>query len=193
MRELKYSNSAQWPARRRFALLCDPNYHERGLGNDTAPDAIPIGSGEEVWNRSMATYDLGFEINAKDLPRDRIRFTVKGRYLNELVRVGSEASRDPIQLLLACHRVDKNGGIVRDRLDKKWILTLRTHPECKLLNVSSEDVELCPSWCSGCGQEITMVAYVCQACDINTEMCASCYRLDRSHRNHQVRMVDMDV
>ncbi|KAF7539906.1 hypothetical protein G7054_g1756 [Neopestalotiopsis clavispora] len=133
VRELKYSNSAQWPARRRFALLCDPNYHERGLGNDTAPDAIPIGSGAEVWNRSMTTYDLGFEINAKDLPRDKIRFTVKGY---------------------------KNGGIVRDRLDKKWILTLRTHPECKLLNVSSEDVELCPSWCSGCGQEITMVAYI---------------------------------
>ncbi|KAI0385651.1 hypothetical protein F5Y04DRAFT_154080 [Hypomontagnella monticulosa] len=129
----------------KFALVCDPTYMAtRGPCDEDAPsEAIHIGCTDEVLSGPLATYDLGWDVLASELPPGDIKFGVHGADIDRLLEnpeCPDMASRDQIIILLSCSSVDQSGEEVSDHpCNKLWRLILQTDPASKFLVVDSAE------------------------------------------------------
>ncbi|KAJ8129064.1 hypothetical protein O1611_g4570 [Lasiodiplodia mahajangana] len=130
------------PGRVIFRLVCDPS-------NDKRPDAlryktkgktrcfrpIRIGSPHRVLNGPLSVYDLGFEVDGREVPPGRIMFVLFSRQANRL----ATSERTPVvKNELLPNQIDDQSNKLKNALDKRWELTLVTDPASKLLTVDCD-------------------------------------------------------
>lgn len=184
----------------RFALVCDPKYCDQILGEgidaaeEPALPSICVNEPKEILTGPHWTYDLGWAINADELPSGDVTFTIGGSFIERLAAgtpdiTGTYAVASKLDFTLSCFKVHENSP-VRDPLDKKWHLALRTDPSSGYLIV--QDIRQLPFWCSCCKEEIRGMARVCKDCK-EYSVCRVCFMRHRHRAGHVIESVDVDV
>lgn len=169
----------------RFTLVCDPN-PEPDPEDPYMPRQINIGHEDEVLIGPPSTYDLGWEIDAAELPPRKICFSMEGDDLSRLAAAsqdggggsasqGLEARRPEATIWLSCSQLNWTREKKYHRLNKKWKLTLCTDPYSKYLSVT-RSVRL-PANCGQCLSEIHHKGMSCQVCP-DFGLCWACYEQD---------------
>ncbi|KAI0520729.1 hypothetical protein F5B22DRAFT_644478 [Xylaria bambusicola] len=118
-----------------YRLICDPQYEDK-----TGQTPIIVEDLEETLNGPICPYDLGFEVEATQLPLGYYRFSIEGRDAAILAAGQRSVRKDTIVLWLLCRAISRP-----DISDKRWKLVVQTDPATKLLFV--EDTHWFPARC----------------------------------------------
>lgn len=163
--------------RLRFRLVCDPTYtKDREAGELSGTDVPPIQIQKPRQVPGPGPYDIGCEIEPRDIPTGNVRFALGGPCLQHLAagRFSEAIVADYLPLELRCFKVDDLGQFQDHFANKRFLLQIKADLASRFPIVANEDdfrQFAVPFSCHYCPESVSLMCRT-SACKIS--LCSAC-------------------